>query len=269
MQKKEIVLYQRDIRQVLPKYTDSEYLFILNDLAKGQCYILPEYFAFHKDLSSQQDFIEYSKFAYTWLKQLSLQKEAQQTVIIGGSILSERKKKIYNESFVFYEGKEIASYKKRILFGHEVHVLHKGRKKLFFKHPIQADSWGILICADVFLRNIFKKHKKANYIALPTASPLKDESDEIRNNRDQEIYITGAKKSGSILFKCCSVGQVGGTQSNGEHPPKIQGRSLIANSEKILLKAPHIYWTGSLHFHTQTQEVYLREFEKEPLCLKK
>jgi len=263
MNKKEksiISMYQRDIRSKLPNENEIEYKFILEHFQKANTFIFSEYFSFHNQLKDYKDFIIESNFALKWLTKLSKEKEATNTFIIGGSIIRQINNRFFNSTPILYNGKLLGFYDKQELFGKEIGILTKGSDILEEVHPQTKKKWGILICADVYIKNVFDDYSEVDYIAIPTSSPFrKDDTVEEQEKRDKQIFIQGARRSNSILFKCCSVGQVG-QDSESSKAPRLQGRSLIVNSDEVLLNTPHVHWAGTLNYNEENQEIFLRSF---------
>lgn len=259
-----IRLYQRNIEYPLPKIDSnaSEWNFLEKMLHGSDTFIFSEYFSFHKELQNQEDYIKESNQTYEWLKNLS--KKFLETLIIGGSILlPDNKSKIKNTSFVFHGGNEIAKYEKRQLFGKEINLIHPGDKNVFFKHPKDSSIWGILICADVFIPNIFNDYSHVDYIAIPTSSPYRPNDNlEEQNKRDQSIFLKGSSLSQAALLKCCSVGSVGKKALDGSEPPRLQGRSLIVDPNRIREKSPDIYWEGVMEFDIQNNKTMIYDYHR-------
>lgn len=256
-----IRMMQRNIETPLPEIQSNqpEWLFLSKMIQGSDTFIFSEYFPFHKNLEKPEDYIYESVKAVQWLKRLS--QIFSDTIIIGGSVLlKDNNSKIKNTSVVFYSGKEITRYEKRRLFGKEINQIEAGDKNTFFEHPKDSSVWGILICADVFIENIFKEYEKADYIAIPTSSPYRpDDNLEEQEKRDHSIFQNGAALSDAILFKTCSVGSVGKKALDGSESPRLQGRSLISDKNNILLKAPNIHWEGVMEYDVQSTKV--KEFD--------
>ncbi|RME92218.1 MAG: hypothetical protein D6767_03700, partial [Candidatus Hydrogenedentota bacterium] len=171
----------------------------------------------------------------------------------------------YNACPFLFQGEVLGYYYKQNPYGKEKEFLSKGTDIFMMNHPVTKSVWSCLICYDVLLPGIFGKLQKANFIAIPTNSPRRKESEQDRQNRDKEIYVQGAKESQAMLFKCCSVGQVGRDWPRKCIPglkkaPRLQGRSLIASQDKVLWKAKHIDWTGISILNTKTKEITTYEW---------
>ncbi|MDH5721473.1 MAG: hypothetical protein OEZ13_12780 [Spirochaetia bacterium] len=264
LNKNAITLYQRNICKKLPDAYDNEYKAILNKLQESADFIFPEYFSFHSDFKSKDKFIEDSKMTLDWLKNLSKRAEAQKTLIFGGTFLMQREKteKPFNTLPVFYEGEILTTYQKRRLYGIETEYLSTGKVRQTVIHPHDGSKWGLLICADVFLENAFSDYKDCDFIVIPTSSPYRpDDTKELQKERDHEIYAKGSKIGGAFVLKCCGTGEIGSIKENGEKAPKLQGRSLIAHENKILIQAPDINWSGFLQIDKTNGKVSCEEYE--------
>ncbi len=239
----------------LPREADEEYHFLLSLLRESSTFVFPEYFAFHRSLKEMSEFVDYSAFAFEWLKRLSMADQARETLLIGGSLLFLKDGKLLNATPVFFEGQLLGLYYKRRLFGHEHGSVTEGQKPLVVENPATQKKWGILICADVFLKDAFTAYENCDYIAVPTSSPWRPhDEDTAREQRDKDIFVKGARDSRSMILKCCSIGSVGTHNPEGGPPPRLQGRSLIANAGGVLERAPSIYWEGILQIDTAEQK---------------
>ena len=261
--KTDITLYQRNIRNELPVFGEKEYNAILNKLKSSVAFVFPEYFAFHGKLKSEVEIIDYSKKALKWLMNLSKTDEAKATLIFGGTLIIKdaNTNKNYNTLPVLYEGETLTMYQKRRLYGLESEYLSNGHVPRTVIHPHDKTTWGLLICADVFLDDAFSSYKGCDYIAIPTSSPYKpDDTDESQKKRDIEIYAKGSQVSGAVVLKCCGTGEIGGIKENPDSVSKLQGRSLIVRDNKVLTRAPDINSSGFLRFDTITNKSYYEEY---------
>ena len=250
-----VATYQR-FASPLPTPGDAEYLSILETLKEAGVFIFPEYFAFYSELPGAQR-VAASEEALLWLKKLSCSPEAHNTLIFGGSLYESSEGVLFNSVPVLFNGEIIARYHKRRLYKKENSLFSPGQKPLVVAHPVTGEKWGVLVCADVYLPGIFEEYKEADHIALPTASPWrKDDTPEAQEGRDREIYQKGASLSGATLHKSCITGFL----SNEEDHGRVQGRSLIASPEAVLIRAPHIEWHGALLFDRQNRGCFLKEF---------
>jgi omega-amidase len=189
---------------------------------------LPEHYPLAKHIQN----IEEAASVYLDRKQY-LQKLSQQipAVLIGGTLTERTAEGFYNTCYLFEQGKELGYYRKVYPTSREqeVGVLKGTEFKVFNIHGIRI---GILICADVLFEKSFEEMSALDcqLVFVPTASPYrKGESAKEKFERDRSIFVEGARKLGCPVVKTCGVGTTFG------HP--IQGRSLIALPEKILVRA--------------------------------
>lgn len=263
-----IVQYQRNITKPLPAEQGPEYQAITGKLENASAFILPEYFGFYNTLVSVKDFLDASEQAMNWLRQLSKTRQARGTLIFGGSLWTNHKgivpenndHALYNTCPVFFEGELITFYRKRKLFGHEPEILTAADVPVTVKHPVDGKNWGVLICADVKLEEAWQFNARTDYIAIPTSSPyLPDDNIKEQKKRDKEIYLNASKETGAILFKACSVGQVGADRPDGSPAPRLQGRSLVVTPAAIAATAPDINWVGFHTYNTSEQKTVTEE----------
>ncbi|MDH4262769.1 MAG: hypothetical protein OEV78_06985 [Spirochaetia bacterium] len=250
MQKKYISIYQRSASP-LPEKKDAEYNFLLNIGSFSNTLIFPEYFTFHTGVKSLDDLFSVSADSLKKLYRLSLEEEMHDTMIAGGTILFSKGDHLYNALPILLNGNLLAYYFKRNLFLNESLYLTSGEDQLTIEHPSTKENWGFLVCADVNNPSYFTDYKGVKYMAIPVASPfLPDDTEEARLDRDLSIFQNGAKLSGAVLFKCCLTGHTG-TIDNKISPVnsgKVQGRSLIASPDGILIRATNINWQGVLSY---------------------
>jgi len=185
----------------------------------------PEYFFVSQHLNTMNQTNHNQKLQLKRMRTLSRELD---TVIIGGTMPELESDRVYNSSFVFDRGKLLGSYRKNHLFFPEVGKITPGESfKTFTAYGI---TFGVLICADVFHDESFDFMKKegASIVFIPTFSPRKEETAEVKFARDREIYVRGAGLADAVLVKVCGV----------PSPFKtfLQARSLVANSEKILFR---------------------------------
>ncbi len=150
------------------------------------------------------------------------------TVVIGGTTHEPEDEKLYNTSFVFDNGKPIGSYRKQHLFFTEYEKITPGNACTVFS--AYGITFGVLICADVFEENSFIEMKKldAKIIFIPTISPKKTETKEEKFERDNEIFVNGARIADATIVKVCGV--------KSRHREYLQARSLIANKDGIIYR---------------------------------
>ncbi len=150
------------------------------------------------------------------------------TVIIGGTTHEPKGENLYNTSFIFNNGNLLGSYRKQNLFFTEDDKITPGDTcKIFSAYGIK---FGVLICADVFIEDNFKEMKRlgAEIIFIPTISPKKTETKAEKFERDNEIFVRGARISDAIVAKVCAV--------KSKFRDYLQARSLIANKDGIIYR---------------------------------
>ncbi len=224
---------------------------------KDSIIVLPEYFYFDPNWNDKTNAVFAAPAALQNLQNLS---KKNNSLIIAGSVvepLPDDKKKwqslplkekeqipIYNRSHVFYQGKHQGVHTKMRLFQNENKFLFSGNKLDIIETPI--GYLAILICADVLEPGIFDKIKnlydkkqtpsgnQKPFLGTfcPTTSPRKQENEQTRKQRDQDIYGYGAKITQAPIFKSCSIGSIRGNP--------IQGRSLIALPDGVIVNAKDI-----------------------------
>lgn len=185
----------------------------------------PEYFFVNQHLNTMNQTPHNQALQLKRMRTLSRELN---TVIIGGTMPELEDGRVYNSSFVFDRGKLLGSYRKKHLFFPEVGKITPGTSfKTFTAYGI---TFGVLICADVFHDESFEFMRKegASLVFIPTFSPRKEETAEVKFKRDREIYVRGAGLADAVLVKVCGV----------PSPFKtfLQARSLIADNEKILFR---------------------------------
>lgn len=252
-------MYQRDLRKTLPQSGDKEWEAIYNQVQLSTVFILPELFSFHDKLHRLDDYINESKRALGWLQSLS--QALPNCLIIGGTIYMYREKHLHNVCPVLKGGKVVNFYSKRRLFGHEPSFLKPGQEMLRMQN--EDDSWGVMICADALNPEYFAQYGESCNIAIPTASPYKEETIEIQHARDAEIFGSASKNYKQNIYKCCTVGSLHPELPDGSLTTfNHQGRSLIAVNGDIIIRAPHIHWTGFItHIEGEKHKVSLTDYE--------
>lgn len=199
---------------------------------------LPEYFFadFKASKLSEQSLHQTKN-----LKTLTaLSEKLPHTVLVGGSMATQRNGIFHNTAFIFYQGIQIGAYDKQNLFGREFGDITPGTLTPVFE--AKGIRFAVLICADVLSDEIFEKLKalKPQLVMIPTFSPYKSETPEEKIRRDHEIFIRRAKTLNCPIIKVCGV------NTPGLFYP-IQGRSLIALPDRILWRAP---------FHLENHEIF-------------
>lgn len=150
--------------------------------------------------------------------------------LIAGTAVELSRDKFYNTSFVYKQGELIGHYRKQHPTENEQHHnISPGNESVL----IDVDGiWvSILICADVLFPKTFDELSKLSpdLIFVPTTSPHKPyETIQDKFERDQQIFVDGARKTGSYIVKCCAIGSLWGGL--------LQGRSLVAAPWGILAR---------------------------------
>ena len=260
MKQDKILLYQRDLSFDVEiflsdwlrflegsllegNYNTEFYTFISMNVLNYDTILFPEYFAMPLQTHDFKEIIKLNEFVKE--KLIHISKLMPKTIIIAGTLLGVTDNNCYNSTNVLYKGKIIAKYNKRNLFGQEIGKITKGNNSVSFKHPVTDSIYGILICADVFNKEYFSLYNNCDYIAIPTFSPLKKgEKIEEQYKRDREIFVLGAQLADTVILKCCCCDQrlLNNEQSsNDEFLFPIQGRSLIATKDEVLVRAKDIF----------------------------
>ena len=205
-----VLIYQQ---QLLAKIPQDDYQEIKSHKADIIC--LPEYF-FHPDFISYEDSISY-------MKQCSIDFDC---IFIGGTTVFSENGNHFNTCYIYNKGKEVGNYKKIHLFEPEVGKITPGSE--YNVYNINNIKIGLLICADALYDEAWNSLSKLNpdIIFIPTFSPYKKENISDKFQRDEKIYVKGAKICDCYVVKVCCIGKFKTTQ--------LQGRSLIASKDGIL-----------------------------------
>lgn len=227
MRKIKVALFQSALKGYLTKP-------VLKTLSKKKpdFLVLPEYFFYHPlvKLAENPELYD-SRESELKLKKIS--ESLKETVIIGGSMLTIDAGHFYNTCLLYLNGVEIGRYFKQRLFEREIGKISTGHENKVFE--VKGIKVGVLICADVFENKYFEDLKRlgADIVFIPTFSPFKKEKIEDKQKRDEQIFVNGARLSGAYIVKTCGV-------TGNSCYYSIQGRSLIADQERILWRAP--FW---------------------------
>jgi predicted amidohydrolase len=153
-----------------------------------------------------------------------LSRELDATVI-GGTMPELADGTMYNTSYVFHRGEMLGFYRKKNLFFAEVGKLTPGDSYRTFRS--RGITFGVLICADIFDESGFRfmREQGARVIFSPTFSLKKEETPGEKFRRDNDIYVSGASRSGAVIVKVCGV--------KSEYKNFLQARSLIAGPEGV------------------------------------
>jgi predicted amidohydrolase len=210
---RKITLYQCELSGKIP---EKDYKQIKAE--KADIFCLPEYF-FHPDYISYEDSIKYMEKTSKDLK----------CILIGGSTVLKEGEKLYNACYIFDRGRQIGHYRKRNLYIREIGRITPGDEyKVFDTGNIKI---GILICADALYHGAWESLSKLSpdIIFAPTFSPYKDEEVNAKFERDNNIYVSGAKTCNCPVVKVCCIGTFKDT--------RLQGRSLVASQTEVIWRA--------------------------------
>jgi len=186
----------------------------------------PEYFFVNQRLGNHgQSILNQNR----QIKRIKLLSKELNTVIIGGTMPELADGVMYNTTYVYHNGVELGSYRKKNLFFAEVGKITPGENlKIFTAYGF---NFGVLICADVFHDEsfLFMKKHNAKIIFSPTFSLIKqDEPIEEKFKRDMDIYVRGAGIADSVIVKVCGV--------RSDYKTFLQARSLIADKNEVLYR---------------------------------
>lgn len=185
----------------------------------------PEYFFVNTALGTQE---QTPHNQIRQLQRISTLSRELSTVVIGGTMPELADEVIYNTCFVFHNGNQLGSYRKKRLFFAEVGKITPGESyQIFTAYGI---TFGVIICADIFDDDAFHFMRKngADLIFAPTFSPRREESIDEKFKRDHEIYVRGAEIANAVIVKVCGV--------KSEFRNYLQARSLIADKNGILYR---------------------------------
>jgi len=180
---------------------------------------LPEY---HLVESKSDDF---HRAAIKWRLHLDYYRrlsEELSTCLVGGSIVEPSGNRLYNSSFVFNRGEEVAFYRKQYPMNRESErgISSGDRNSTFVVDGIRI---GLMLCSDVFHHELYEQlgKEEVDIIFVPTTSPFRpDDTLSQKEDRDSKYFVNGARSSGSFVVKTCGVGSF--------FSGRLQGRSLIA-----------------------------------------
>lgn len=185
----------------------------------------PEYFFVNKKLGNHGQTPHNFK---RQLKRIEVLSRELDTVVIGGTMPEPDESGLFNTAFVYDRGKQLGFYRKQNLFFAEYGKITPGTEfKIFKAHNIK---FGVLICADVFKDNSFIEMKRlgAEIIFVPTFSPKKEETPDAKFERDNAIFVKGARISDALIVKVCGV--------PSRYKEFLQARSLIADKNGVIYR---------------------------------
>lgn len=220
MEKFRVILYQKSLGIPVTKRDVRE----MRDF-RPHFICFPEYFFVSRRLGNH---VQNPHTQMMQKKRIEFLSRNLDTVVIGGSMPELSDGNMHNTSFVYDRGEMTGFYRKKNLFIAEVGKITPGDGyRVFHAYGIR---FGVMICADVFDDNgfLFMKDQGAKIIFSPTFSPRKEETQEEKFKRDQDIYIRGASLSDAVIVKVCGV--------KSEYRNFLQARSLIASKEGILFR---------------------------------
>jgi len=186
----------------------------------------PEYFFVSQRLGNHGQSIHNQNLQ---IKRIKLLSQELNSVIIGGTMPELANGVMYNTTYIYQNGRELGSYRKKNLFFAEVGKITPGDKLKIFE--AYGFNFGVLICADVFHDEsfLFMKENEARIIFSPTFSLIKqDEPVEEKYKRDNDIYVRGAGIADSVIVKVCGV--------RSEYKTFLQARSLVADKNEVLYR---------------------------------
>ncbi len=190
---------------------------------------LPEYCFISAEAKSQVETAKDLKRNLDILANLSIRLK---TTLIGGSVVEEENGKFYNACYVFDEGRIVGKYRKVNLYHREAGKgISTGNDYKFF--DVKGIRIGLLICADVLFPESYRKLAELNpdIVFVPTTSPYRGgDTIELKDKRDNDYFVAGAKTASAFVAKCCAVGTLLGG--------RLQGRSLFAAPWGIIKQVP-------------------------------
>ncbi|UCE66912.1 MAG: carbon-nitrogen hydrolase family protein [Candidatus Zixiibacteriota bacterium] len=165
--------------------------------------------------------------------------------IIGGSIVTESRGKLYNRSYFIDGGEIVGFYDKIHPYKNEGRgLIEKGTEyRVFIYRGLKI---GILICADVLYPDSYSNIRglRPDLIFVPTTSPFREnETAQVKFARDKRLFVKGAQITRSLIFKVCASGKIG--------EKRFQARSLIASPSGIAWRNPPEDEDKSALIHTE------------------
>ena len=193
--------------------------------------VLPEYFWVRPADGDAREASRHFDDDRQTLAALSFELDA---VWIGGTLVEPGEDgRLYNTALVYDGGRVALSYRKRRLMpGEAAGGIHPGSTPAVA--DIRGIRLGLLICADVFEPTSYADlaAHRPDVIAVPTNSPYRPEDRiEDKLERDETWFAAGARRTNAWVLKACTVGKVFGRP--------VQGRSLIAGPQGVLVRVPH------------------------------
>jgi predicted amidohydrolase len=189
----------------------------------------PEYWGAEAGMRDQTDLARRAVAQKRAMARLSADLKA---VVIGGTIVERSDGKLHNVARVYDSGRPVGLYAKRHPTEREMaHGIVAGEERpvwdLGFARVATA------ICADCLEPATFDAlgPEEVDFLFVPNASPHRPgESPEDKFERDETIFVAGARRAGAYVIKCCGVGTLFGG--------RLQGRSLVAAPWGIVHRVP-------------------------------
>jgi len=152
------------------------------------------------------------------------------TVLIAGTAITAENGRFHNTCHIYNRGRFLGVH-------HKLNPTEKERSRgitpgdEFSLFEIDGIAFSILICADVLDKGNFANLQPhaPDIIFVPLVSPFRPHETVCdKFNRDHEIFVKGARATGSYVVKCCAAGRLWGG--------RLQGRSLIASPWGVLAR---------------------------------
>jgi predicted amidohydrolase len=195
--------------------------------SKSDILCLPEYFFVGSEESSILRSAERHDVHLHYLLELSV---SLNCAIAGGTLLKRLNGEFKNRGYFINHGDIIGYYDKIHPYKNE----GQGRVKPGSEYRVfdyDGLKIGMLICADVLHRASFYNIRGLNpdFLVVPVTSPSREgETVSEKYDRDEELWVKGARIAGCPIVKVGSVGKIAGRQ--------LQGRSLAANGNGIIFR---------------------------------
>lgn len=237
-------------------FTLEEKLHIFKQRADFVC--LPEYYLVDE---TQEDFSRAAmviKDNLDYLRTLSFEFD---TCLIAGSVAEADGDAIYNSSYIFNRGDFVGRYRKLSPVDGEIRRGILPGDKIFTAR-IDDINIAVLICADALNQSLFDTifEKEVDVIFIPTTSPYRPvERKAEKHRRDNDIYLSGSRRSAAYIVKTCGVGEL--------FRKPLQGRSLIVSPWDFIKRIPE-YAEHQPAVLTALLDIdELREFKKKSRLL--
>lgn len=192
-------------------------------------FVLPEYFFINgaKDFAAAALLVKENKEYISFLS-----KELQCT-IIAGTMIEQQPEGFYNVCYIAKDGIIKGRYIKCNPTPDELRggILPGVEMRLY---SVNGVSLGILICSDVLEAHNFHTMGEllSDIVFVPSISPYREETEEEKFARDEQIFVEGAMNSRSYIVKVCGIGSI--------FDKRLQGRSLVAAPWGVLTRvSPH------------------------------